>query len=64
MVRNSMNFNLANTGFTNCQVIMAGGSFALMGASVTITASTIFNQGSWVMQPGTSLIFSAEPAVR
>lgn len=53
----SMNFTLANTGLANCQIIMQGGSFVYQASTLTISGSTIFNQGSWVLQPGTSLIF-------
>jgi hypothetical protein len=55
----SINFDVANVGINNSEIIMQGGSFANVaaGGSPSFTSTTIFNQGSFVLQPGTGLFF-------
>ncbi len=54
----SISFNTQNIGINNCQIIMQGGSFASVITGVNFSGTTVFNQGSFVLQPGATFTFS------
>lgn len=56
-VRTAMNFNVTGTNINGSEIIMQGGSHALVSVGPTFSNTTIFNQGSFVMQPGTGITF-------
>ncbi|MFL6536559.1 MAG: hypothetical protein ACJ8JD_00055, partial [Chthoniobacterales bacterium] len=55
----ALNFNASGVGINDSQIILNGGSFATVasGAGPGFSGTTIFNEGSFVIQAGASVFF-------
>ncbi|MFL6589222.1 MAG: beta strand repeat-containing protein [Chthoniobacterales bacterium] len=54
----AMNFNVANVFINSSTITFQGGSFANITIGPTFSGTTIFNEGSFVIQGGTAVTFA------